>query len=363
MMSRKALMLSLLLVAAIAAAAWGYRAGYLPWGNAQQAAAPAAPASARGPTPVETASSQSQTLRDDITAIGTLLASDSAEISAESSGRIVEILARDGARITEGAELFRLDGEVIAAELADAEARLKLAEATYARNQTLRNSRNVAASTFEAAAAELDQARAALELAKVRQGKLTVRAPFGGVLGFNRISVGAYVTAGQALTSLSNIDTLKASFSVPELFFSTLKAGGSVDVAADAVPNETFKAAIVAIDPQVDENGRALRILATLDNQAMKLRPGMLARVRVSGPERQAITIAESAIVPQGDKLVAYVVTDGNAMPVTVTIGLRREGWVEIMSGLDAEQTVVTAGAARLGKGGPVKPVKAAAGS
>jgi membrane fusion protein, multidrug efflux system len=365
MMSRKAVLFSLLLVAAIAAAAWSYRAGYFPWLNTQQAATPAPQGgqAARGPTPVETAPSEARALRDDITAIGTLLASDSADISAEAAGRVVEILARDGARVEAGAELFKLDAEVIAAEIADAEARLQLAQTTYDRNETLRNSRNVAVSTFEAAAAERAQAQAAVELAKVRQNKLTVRAPFAGVLGFNRISLGAYVTAGQALTTLSAIDTLDVSFSVPELFFSALRIGGEVQVTADAVPGQSFTAKVTALDPQVDVNGRALRILASLDNREQKLRPGMLARVTVLGQERQAITIAEAAVVPQADKLVVYVVDQGNAKPVTVTTGQRRDGWVEILSGLEAGRNVVTAGAQRLAKGGPVAVVKPAGGS
>jgi membrane fusion protein, multidrug efflux system len=352
-------MSSLLLVVAIAAAAWAFRAGYFPWGAAQptatttpQASGQAAP---RGPTTVETAKAQQMALRNDIQAIGSLLAQDSAEISAESAGRVVAILAKDGAHVEAGAELFKLDQEVTAAEVADAEARLTLAETTYNRNQTLRNSRNVAASTFEASAAELEQARTAVELAKVRQDKLTVRAPFAGVLGFNRVSVGAYVTAGQALTSLSAIDTLKVSFSVPELFFSALKVGGQVEVKADAVAGESFTATIGAINPQIDANSRALQILATLDNKEMKLRPGMLARVTVVGPERQAVTISESAIVPQGDKLVVYVVNGEQAQPVTVTTGERRDGWVEILSGLKPGAVVVTAGASRLGQGAPVK--------
>jgi membrane fusion protein, multidrug efflux system len=372
MMSRKALVLSLLLMVAIAVAAWSYRAGYLPqWITAQQAQAPAPQTGASGstggnrggPITVETAQSQAQMLRDDISAIGSLLPNDNADISAETGGRIIEVLAKDGARVEAGAELFKLDGEVLAAEIRDAEARLQLAEASYRRNETLRNSRNVAASTFEAAAAEREQARAAVELAKVRQAKLIVRAPFAGVLGFNRVSLGAYVTAGQALTTLSSIDTLKVSFSVPELFFTAVKTGGSVEVTADAVPGETFPAKVAAINPQIDANGRALQILAQLDNKDLKLRPGMLARVRVLGPERDAITISEAAVVPQGNQLVAYVVNGGQAKPVTITTGLRREGWVEVLTGLEAGQSIVTAGASRLGQGAAVKPVEKPAGS
>ena len=117
------------------------------------------------------------------------------------------------------------------------------------------------------------------------------------------------------------------------------------------MPGKTFRARITAINPVVDVNGRALQILAVLDNADLQLRPGMLVRAQVLGTDRKSVTVPESAIVPQGKDVVVFSVKDGKAERHVVTTGVRREGWVEITSGLEGGLQVVTAGNLRLADG------------
>ena len=226
---------------------------------------------------------------------------------------------------------------------------------TYDRNRTLAKNNTVAQSNLDQSKAELDQAQSAKDLAQEKVNRLTVRAPFDGYLGFRQVSVGAYVTAGMPLVTLDQITTLKVSFSVPERYFTALSVGQSVDVTSDAVPGKSFTAEITAINPAIDVNGRALQVQATLDNTALALRPGMLVRAAVLGAKRDAVTVSEAAIVPQGSNSVIFAVKDGKAVRQVVTTGQRRDGWVEITSGVDAGTEVVSAGATRLADGAPVK--------
>ncbi len=244
-------------------------------------------AGGRGPLPVEVAIAAQMTLSDDVTAIGTLLAEESVDISAETSGRVANILFKDGDTVAAGAALFELDADLLNAELADAQAKLELAETNFERNQKLRKSGNMAQSAFDASATELELARSAVELAKVRLDKLIIKAPFAGTLGFRAVSVGAYVAAGTPLVHLDKIDRLKVSFSVAELEFTRLEVGQEIAVVADALPGESFIATISAIDPAMDVNGRALKVRAELDNAALKLRPGLLVRITVKGAPRR----------------------------------------------------------------------------
>lgn len=369
-MPKRPLILILLAAAALAALAYGLRLSGV-WGPAaavQQQSAPAAPGATpaqgggaggggkRPPTPVEIAEAKVQTLTDSISAIGSLLANEGAEVAADSSGRIIAVFAQDGVRVKKGDELFRLDGALLEAEVKDAEARMTLAETTFRRSQTLARSQNVAASQVDQTRAELEQARSALDLAKERQRRLVVRAPFDGHLGFRLVSEGAYVTAGTPLIRIDQITTLKVSLSIPERFYGALKIGQDVDLKADAVPGKIFRARITAINPVVDVNGRALQILAVLDNAELQLRPGMLVRSQVLGTDRRSVTVPESAIVPQGKDVVVFSVMDGKADRHVVTTGVRRDGWVEITSGLEGGLQVVTAGNLRLSKDSPVKP-------
>jgi membrane fusion protein, multidrug efflux system len=348
----------LILLAVLAGAAW--QQGWLGAATAPQQATAPAPGG-RPPTPVEVAESKTQTLTDTISAIGSLVANETAEVSSDSAGRILTIAAVDGAAVKQGDELFRLDGALMDAEVKDAEARLALAEATFRRSQTLARSQNVAQSQVEQTRAELEQARSATDLAREKQRRLVVRAPFDGKLGFRLVSEGAYVTAGTPLIRLDQITTLKVNLSLPERFFTAVAVGQEVTLTADAVPGKTFRAKVTVINPVVDANGRALQVQAALDNSDQQLRPGMLVRAEVLGPSRQAVTVAEAAVVPQANGSAVFTVKDGKAVRNTVTTGQRRDGWVEITSGLDAGLQVITAGNARLAEGAPVKPVGKAA--
>ena len=311
----------------------------------------------RGPAAVEVAAAAEAILSDDLTAIGTLLSAASGEIAPETSGRVVEVKFSDGQMVKQGDVLFRLDTELIEAELADADARLALAEANFKRNERLGKSRNVAISAVDQSVAELALARTARDLAKAQLNKRTITAPFDGTLGFSRISVGAYVTPGMALVPLDQIDRLKVSFSLPEAAISAVKPGQSVRVTADALPGESFTAVVDAIDPLVDVNGRALQLLADLDNSASRLKPGLLLRVTVEGAARRAVTVPEAAIVPRGSASVVFVVEAGKAREMKVRTGKRAAGVVEITEGLKAGQEVVVAGNTRLANGAEVQLV------
>jgi membrane fusion protein, multidrug efflux system len=365
LMQNKGLVWALAVIAVSAVAVYGLQAtGYAPALIGGTSTAPAQQTTAtppkRPPAPVETAVAERKTLRDGIAVIGSLLANESANISADSNGRVVAVLAIDGTQVKKGDELFRLDGALIDVEIRDAEARLSLAQNAFRRSQTLARSKITPQSEVDQSRADFELAATALELARERQRRLIIRAPFDGTLGFRVVSEGAYVTAGTPMVQLDQITRLKVGLSIPERFFMSLAIGQSVDLSADALPGQKFQAKISAINPVVDVNGRALQVQAVLENNELKLRPGMLVRAEVLGPERQAVTVLESAIVAQGQDSLIFEVQDETAKRRKVVIGQRRDGWVEILSGLDAGATVVSAGATRLADGAPVKVTKPA---
>lgn len=315
----------------------------------------------RGPAAVETQKAALSGISDDIGAIGTLLADESVAIAPETSGRVAKVLFEDGAAVEAGTPLFRFDTDLAQSDLEEARARLRLAEANYQRNQKLRKSGNVAESAYEEALSGRDVARAAVQSAEVRLAKLTISAPFSGRLGFRTVSEGAYVTAGTPLVQLDKVDRLQVSFSVPELSQQALAAAKSVEVVADALPGESFTAEISALAPVIDVNGRALQVRAEIANDGMKLRPGLLVRVTVKGPPREAVMVPEAAIVQRGQGAIVFTVVDGKAQQLRVSLGKREKGMVEVREGVSAGDVVVTAGNARLSDGAEVQIVSAAA--
>lgn len=314
----------------------------------------------RGPSPVETAKAQTSQVSDDISAIGTLLADKSVAIAPETAGRLAKVMFEDGASVEAGAPLFQLDTDLAAAALAEAKARLELAQSNYARSQQLRKSGAVAQSSFESTQTDRDVARTAVESAEVLMKKLTITAPFSGRLGFSAVSEGAYVTPGLTLVTLDKTDRLKVSFSVPELAQARIKAGQTVEFTADALPGESFKAVVSALDPSLDINGRALAVRADAENAGGRLKPGLLVRVTVKGEPRAAVMVPEEAIVQRGDNAFVYTVADKKVAQVKVKTGKRLNGKVEV-SGIADGDTVVTAGATGLSNGAAVEVVSTAA--
>ncbi|MCA3561630.1 MAG: efflux RND transporter periplasmic adaptor subunit [Aestuariivirga sp.] len=315
----------------------------------------------RGPAAVETAKTYTTRLSDDVATLGTLLSEESVAIAPETSGRVAKILFKDGASVEKGTPLFQFDTDLSQSDLAEAKARLQLAEASFTRNKKLRESGNVAQSAFDEALSARDVARAAVVAAQVRLDKLTIPAPFSGTLGFRTVSEGAYVTAGTALVQLDKTDRLQVSFSVPELKEQAVQAAKTVTFTADAVPGQSFTAEISALNPAIDVNGRALQVRAQFDNSARRLRPGLLVRVTVKGPERDAVLVPESAIVQRAGGAIVYTVADGKVSEVKVKLGKRLEGKVEIVEGIKEGDTVVTAGNAQLSNGAKVEVVSSAA--
>lgn len=314
----------------------------------------AAPANA---SPVEVAAASAKTLSDDITAVGSLLSDESVQIAAETSGRVAEITFTEGDVVTAGAILIKLDAALIGAQVADAEARLTLARANYERAAALRKSGTASQTTLDTAQSELSVQQSVYDLIKAQEEKLSIRAPFPGVLGFRTISPGAYVTAGTPLVNLEKIDQLKVNFSVPEFYLSKLAVGQKIEIIADAMPGTRFEGVVYAIDPAIDVNGRAIRVKATLPNQDGKLRPGLLARITVKGVPRTAVTIPESALVPRGSDFLVYKADNGKAKETKVLAGRRENGFVEILDGVEVGQQVVIAGQARLRDGANVEIV------
>lgn len=321
--------------------------------------APAAKPAMRG-VAVEVGQVKSSTVLEEIAAVGTLQANEYVVIAPEVDGRIASIPFEEGMPVKAGEPLVLLDDAILRGELAQAQANLTLAQANFERADTLYQQRSGTLRARDETLAALQSARASAELARTRLEKATIRAPFDGVLGLRSVGPGGYVNRGEALVTLQSLDPLKVDFRVPETSLTAIRVGQTVTVAVDALSGRSFTGEIYAADPQVDVNGRAIRLRARIPNSDQELRPGLFARVSVAVAKRHdAPVVAEGAIVPQGDRRFVYRVANGRASLVEVKLGQRRAGEVEVLDGLSAGDTVVTAGQQRLRDGAAVEIVNA----
>jgi membrane fusion protein (multidrug efflux system) len=309
-----------------------------------------------GPVAVETAAVATARLQEDVAAIGTLRSNESVVVRPEISGRISEIGFTEGARVEKGQLLVALDSSVYAAEVQQARANLALAETNFKRTTDLERDKFVSATAKDQSLNGLRVAQANVALAEARLAKTQIRAPFSGVIGIRQVSVGDYVKEGQDLVTLEDISSLKVDFRLPEVMLTDLRRGQAVEVASDAMANRTYTATLDAIDPLVDQNGRAVILRARLKNTDGQLRPGMFVRTRLILAERaNALTVPEEALMPSGADQFVYKVVDGKATRVKVKTGLRRGSQVEVVEGLQAGDVVVTAGQIKLREGVAVR--------
>ncbi|MGH8740018.1 MAG: efflux RND transporter periplasmic adaptor subunit [Burkholderiales bacterium] len=329
-----------------------------------RSAASAAAAPAEGGVVVEAARVKIDTVIEDIRAVGTLRPNEAVTVVSEIAGRVERIGFREGQAVAAGEVLIELDASILRAELAKARSDLTLARANHERAAALATRGMSTQRALDEARAALQAAEAGQALAQARLQKATLKAPLSGVVGLRAVSVGAYVTPGERIVELADVDPVKVDFRVQELALSELRRGQPIRVTVDALPGKSFEGEIDAIDPIVDVAGRAIRLRARIPNPRGELSPGLFARVQIVVERREnALLVPESAVFAEGAKRFVYRVVEGRAVLTGVQLGQRRPGQVEIRKGLGRDDVVVTAGHQQIRDGSRLEVVSAAAGA
>ena len=305
------------------------------------------------------------TLVDETQAVGSLRSRQGVMLRPEVGGRVKEIFFNDGQRVRKGQLMVQFEDQLQQAQVAQARAELSIAEANHKRNQELVAQNFISQRSLDESSAALEVSRAKLSLAQATLQRLQVLAPFDGITGLKQINVGDYLKDGADMVNVEDIDAVLLDFRLPERFQARVRAGQKAQLTVDALPGRPFTAIVQAVDPLIETNGRSVGVRGCIDNRQQQLRPGMFARVNaVFGSRENALVIPEEAIIPQGGRIFVVKVVAGDKPDVRVServavkVGLRQPGKVEILEGLSAGDTVVTAGHQRLQKDGtPVRVV------
>lgn len=310
---------------------------------------------------VEAAPVRTGAVNVEVGAVGSLLANESVVIRPEIAGRIAEIHFSEGETVKLGAPLITLDAAELRAQLAESASSMRLNNLSFNRAKDLVQKKLLSRQEYDQAQANLSEAQARQAVNQARLDKTIILAPFDGTLGLRQISPGDYVQPGEDIVNLEDIGSLKLDFRIPESYLSKVSESQSVELGVDAFPEQTFRGAVYAIDPLIDATTRTVQLRARIPNPDKQLRPGMFARVTLVLDERpNALLIPEQALVPMGNERFVYKIADDKAVLQKVHIGQRRAGEVEILEGLAASDTVVTAGQQKIRDGAPVKVLQAA---
>jgi len=311
------------------------------------------------PTVVTAAPARAIEWEQRLTAVGSLEAVQGVTVTAELSGKVVQIAFEPGAHVEAGDLLVQQDISSERAQLRADEAALALRKANYERARELLAQKVVTQAAFDQALAEYKQAQAAIENIKSIIAKKTIRAPFSGRLGIRLVNLGQILDAGEPIVSLQALDPIFVNFSLPQDRLTRIQPGLPVRIATDALSGEVIEGQITAINPQVEAATRNIRIQATVANHEERLRPGMFATVEVILPDaRPVLAIPATAVLyaPYSDSVFVVVSKDDGLIlrQQFVTLGEKRGDFIAVASGLEVGETVVSTGVFKLRNGMPV---------
>ncbi len=315
------------------------------------------------------------TVPDSLEAVGTVRAAQISQVSSQTMGNLREIRAQEGDRVQAGQTLATIDdtqpraaveqasAAVTASEkgVSAADSDLALADSTLKRYQQLFDKKSVSPQEFDeikarrqSAAARHDmaiagqaQANAALTQARTSLGYTDVRAPFAGLITEKKADVGSLAAPGMPLFVLEDPRTFRLEVTVDESSIRIVHIGQSVPISLDALGTAEFNGKIAEIVPAADPGSRSflVKIGLSADARALSgLRSGMFGRARFPLGERQALLVPDASVVARGQMQGVYVI-DANRMSGLryITLGKTNGQQVEVLSGLEDGEKIVTA--------------------
>ncbi len=311
------------------------------------------------PMPVEVSPVTMQKVYDRFEGVGSVEALEAVTVVSEIDGAVKALPFQEGGFIHRGGLIAQLDDVQLAAERARAEALRAQSKSAFDRVKSVVSQGAGAPQDLDDASAALKVAEANLELARARFQKTQITAPFDGIIGARKVSVGTFLRPGQPIVELANIDDLRITFSAPERYIALLSSGAEVTVSTTAYPGFSLKGKIFVIEPMVDLTTRSARIVARVQNLGRKFRPGMSANVTaVLGERPNALTIPNEAVFGSGNQSFVFIVKpDSTVARVPLTLGTRMSDVVEVVDGLKPGMKVVSAGHQKLFEGGKVMPM------
>ncbi|MDO7849539.1 efflux RND transporter periplasmic adaptor subunit [Hymenobacter sp. M29] len=305
------------------------------------------PGGAGGPgakVPVQVYVVAATKLSDEVASTGSVMADESVTIQSEISGKITSLNIQEGKAVRKGQLLFTINAADVQAQLQKQEYNIKLYRDQEQRQRTLLAKEYISRQEYEQSQNALLTSQADLAALRVTLQKAYVRAPFDGILGLRNTSVGAYVSPGTAITTLSRVSPVKIDFNVPSRFASAVRVGDPVQV-TDEASTKKIEAKVYAINPQIDPVSRTLPVRAIYANKNMELRPGGFVKVNLElGETAEALQIPTEAVVPVASGYTVFTVKNGKAAVQPVNIGVRSDKVIQITKGLAVGDTVIRTG-------------------
>ncbi len=293
-----------------------------------------------------------------ITGTASLEAEEEARVVAKVAGVVKRIFVEEGTFVKTGQVMAQLDDDKLSLDLAEAEARLKQLENDARRNRELFEKKIVSQEVFERTQSEYEMQKTKVGQARLFKDYASIRAPFDGIVAERMIKVGNMVPVNEPCFRVTDFDPLLAVLHVPEKDLAKLKKDQDATIEPDAIQGNTFTGKIIRISPVVNSNSGTFKVTIAVSDKERKLKPGMFARVRIQFDKHtDSVLVPKDAVLTEGSESVVFIVnkTDKTARRQIIETGYIDSNHMEVTSGLNQGDTVITTGIGGLKDGSKVE--------
>lgn len=298
---------------------------------------------------------QPTTLRETISATGTLLPDESVSLTVETNGVVEQINFDEGSRVRQGQLLLTLDNADLRAQLDKVQYQIDLAKDKEFRQQALLERGAISQEEYDRTLTELRTFQADSALLAVQLEKTFLRAPFDGVIGLRQVSVGTYLTPNTMIANLVRVNPIKVEFAVPEKYVNRIGTGDSVKFRVESAAGEHM-AIVYAKEPRIEAATRTFRMRARAFNPDNVLTVGSFASIELELDQfENTLLVPAEAIVPELGAQKIFLVKGGKAVVSEVATGLRTNEAIQVLDGLSPGDTVITGGVLQVRPGSSVE--------
>ena len=311
--------------------------------------------STSGAVPVLTETAARTTFDQSFTANGNFEAVRQIDFAAESPGRIVQLMAKEGSVVRAGQVLARIDNQVVSADLQNAQASVSAARRDLDRYQRALATGGVTQKQVDDMKLQVENAQARYAQASKNASNTQLRSPIDGIVNAKYVEVGAYLAAGTKIFEIVNIARLKLVVSVPESKVVQLRLNQDVNVTTNVFPEEHYKGKITFIAAKGDATLNYPVEVEIANIPGKELKAGMYGTANFDLPQQApALLISRAAFYAGVNNNAIFILDNNKAKARQVVAGRVYGDKVEVRSGLNEGEVVITSGQVNLTDGTPV---------
>jgi hypothetical protein len=288
--------------------------------------------------------------------LGTFEANHQNNIASDGSGKLVELLVKEGDAVGQGQVLARLDNELTQLQIENAKLNIEQLKNDNIRFSNLRRYQAVSAMEAEKMELALKSAEVQLKQLQKQLKSSTIVAPFSGVVTKRLVDLGSMVMPGTPIVELTDISTLKLTISVPERDVMKFKKGQKVIANADIYGRDEYNGSVSMIAVQAD-GSHNFKIQTTIQNTGVnKIMAGMYGSVALENSTSvTTLAVSRKALVGSSKNPQVYVVRNGKSILTSFSAGTSDGEYIEVVSGLSKSDVIVVKGQVNLENNSNVK--------